>query len=243
MNKKILRYEIKRIVFSKMFIVTFMLALAYSLIDLYINIVKGVSGTAPFSQWSYCKFLCDINTILLLIVMLFCTDLFSKQESMVKEITLFTSIPYRKVLSTKCLAIFISYSIVTLSCILTSLIFYKTTFNFTNFQNFILPILIILIPTFIFIFSGTIYLGSKKQILIYIFIPIVMFFSFFSFYTIPLFDIFAKGYITNAPKIAEIDITGEPIFSLSLSFIISRFSLILLGIFLYIITFCRKFSK
>jgi len=64
MDIKILKYELKRIIFSKMFVITFIIALFFSVIDLYTEIIQGVSGTSPFSKWSYCKFLCDINKVL-----------------------------------------------------------------------------------------------------------------------------------------------------------------------------------
>lgn len=236
MDKKIFRYELKRIIFSRMFIVTFILALVFCVIDFYFEIISGVSGTAPFSQWSYCKFLCDVNTILLLIVMFFCTDFFSSQEERVKEITLFTPVPYKKIWLSKSLAIFSSYFIVSLSCIILSLFFYKLTFNFTTFQNFLLPVLIILLPSFILVFGASVYLGSKSQTLLYILIPVIMLLSLMSFHITPFIDIFAKGYIVHTPKVAGLDITGEPIFKLSIDFIISRFLFSLLGIFLFLLT-------
>lgn len=243
MDKKVLKYEFKRIVFSKMFIVTFIIALIFSAVDFYASIIRGVSVTAPFSQWSYCKFLCDINSILLLIVMFFCTDFFSKQEERVQEITLFTPMPFKKIWVSKSIAIFISYSIVALSCILLSLFFYKLTLDYTDFQKFLIPIIVILLPTFVFVFGISIYLGNKSQTLLYIAIPIIIMLSLLSFDVIPFLDIFAKGYITNAPKIAELDSLGEPIFNLSLTFIMSRILFLLLGIVLILFKRPKKVSK
>jgi hypothetical protein len=96
MDIKILKYELKRIIFSKMFVITFIIALLFSVINLYTIIIQGISGTAPFSQWSYCTFLCDINTIILFILMLSCTGLFSRNEQSVREITSCTSLPPKK---------------------------------------------------------------------------------------------------------------------------------------------------
>ncbi|MFA9463097.1 MAG: hypothetical protein ACERKN_02285 [Velocimicrobium sp.] len=242
MNKKILKYELKRIIFSKMFVITFIIALFFSVINLYTKIIQGVSGTAPFSQWSYCKFLCDINTIMLLILMLSCTGLFSRNEQRVKEITSSTPLPQKKYLTTKSLALFISYLIIALCCILISLAFYKTTFNFTNFQNFLLPILIILLPPFVFVFGMSMFLGSKSQTLLYAWIPIVMILSLISFNSTPFIDIFAKGYVTYMPTVLPVDRIGEPVFSLSFDFIVSRLLFTLVGLVLYVASF-KKLSK
>ncbi|AKA67235.1 hypothetical protein [Clostridium scatologenes] len=237
MDMKILKYELKRIIFSKIFVITFIIALFFSVIDLYTEIIQGVSGTAPFSKWSYCKFLCDINTIMLLILMLTCTGLFSRNEQRVREITSCTSLPQKKYLTTKNLALLISYLIIAMCCIFISVIFYKTTFNFTNFENFLLPILIILLPTFAFVFGTSMFLGSKKQIFLYIWIPIVLILSLVNFNNAPFIDIFAKGYASYMPTILPVDGFGEPVFILSSHFIISRIIFTLIGIMLYLASF------
>jgi len=242
MNIKILKYELKRIIFSKMFVITFIIAFFFSVIDLYAEIIQGVSDTAPFSQWSYCKYLCDINTIMLLILMLSCTELFSKNEQRVREITSCTSLPQKKYLATKSLTMFISYLIIMVCCILISLIFYKTTFNFISFQNFLLPILIILLPTFVFVFGTSMFLGTKSQILLYSWIPIVLILSLISFNSTPFIDIFAKGYVTYMPTVLPVDSLGEPVFSLSLDFIMSRLTFTLVGMVLYVASF-KKLSR
>ncbi|WP_411680633.1 hypothetical protein [Clostridium thailandense] len=244
MDIKILKYEIKRLIFSKRFVIIFIIALFFSVIDLYTEIIQGVSGTAPFSKWSYCKFLCDINTIMLLILMLTCTGLFSRNEQRVREITSCTSLPQKKYLAIKSLALFISYLIIAVCCILISLVFYKTTFNFTDFQKFLLPILIILLPTFVFVFGTSMFLGSKSQTLLYAWIPIVLILSLISFSSTPFIDTFAKGYVTYMPTILPVDSLGEPAFSLSLAFIMSRLLFTIIGMFLYVASFPRySFEK
>ncbi|NMM65865.1 hypothetical protein HBE96_25135 [Clostridium sp. P21] len=242
MDTKILKYELKRIIFSKIFVITFIIALFFSVIDLYTEIIQGVSGTAPFSKWSYCKFLCDINTIMLLILMLSCTGLFSRNEQRVREITSCTSLPQKKYLATKSLALSISYLIIAICCILISFVFYKTTFNFTDFQKFLLPMLIILLPTFVFVFGTSMFLGSNSQTLLYAWIPIVLILSLVSFNSTPFIDVFAKGYVTYMPTVISVDSLGEPIFSLPLNFIMSRLLFTLVGMVLYVASF-KKLSR
>jgi hypothetical protein len=242
MEIKILKYDLKRIVFSKLFVITFIIELFYSVINLYTEIIQGVSGTSPFSQWSYCKFLCDINAIMLLILMLSCTELFSRNEQRVKEITSCTAMPPKKYLATKSLALIISYIIVAICCILISVVFYKTTFHFTSFQNFLMPILIILLPTFAFVFGTSMFLGSKSQTLLYAWIPVVLILSLMSFHSTPFIDISAKGYITDMPTVLPVDKLGEPVFRLSFDFIMSRLLFTLVGVVLYVASF-KKLSE
>lgn len=237
MDAKILKYELKRIICSKIFAVTFIIGFFFSVIYLYTEIIQGVSGTAPFSQWSYCMFLCEINTILLLVLMLSCTGLFSRKEQSVREITSFTPLPQKKYIATKSFVLFIAYFILAFCCILISLVFYKTTFHFVNFKKFLLPILLILLPTFIFVSGTSMFLGSRSQRLLYAWIPIVLIWSLIGTSSTPFIDIFAKGYITYMPAGLPVDSFGEPVFSLSFDFIMSRLLITVIGIVLYLASF------
>ncbi|WPC43735.1 hypothetical protein [Clostridium sp. JS66] len=187
--------------------------------------------------------MCDINTIMLLILMLSCTGLFSRNEQRVREITSCTSLPQKKYLATKSLALSISYLIIAIYCILISFVFYKTTFNFTDFQKFLLPMLIILLPTFVFVFGTSMFLGSKSQTLLYAWIPIILILSLISFNNAPFIDIFAKGYVTYMPTVLSVDSLGEPVFSLSLNFIMSRLIFTLIGMILYVASFKKLSGK
>jgi len=121
-------------------------------------------------------------------------------------------------------------------------VFYNRTFDFASFQNFLLPMLIILLPTFLFVFGTSMFLGSKSQTLLYAWIPIVLILSLISFNSTPFIDIFAKGYVTYMPTVLPVDSLGEPAFSLSLNFIMSRLLFTPVGMVLYVASF-KKLSR
>lgn len=242
MNLKIIKYETKRIICSKLFVITFILTGMYSLLNLYTKIMQGVSGTAPFSPWSYSMFLCNINTMLLFILMLSCTGLFSKKEQHVRAITSCTALSQKKYLTSKIMALFISYFMILVCCIIISLVFYSFIFHYFAFQNFIIPIIIILIPTFVFVLGASMFLGSKSETLLYIWIFIVLLWSMTSFSSTPFLDVFAKGYVTFMPTILPVDALGEPIFKLSFAFIMSRLVITLVGVLLFHASFHKLSS-
>jgi hypothetical protein len=242
MSIKILKYELKRIYISKGYVISFIISLLFSVIVLYTEIIQGVSGTAPFSQWSYCKFLCDINTILLMVLMLSCTGLFSENEQRVSEITSCTSFSQKQYIMIKSLALTISYLVVAICCVLLSLAFYKTTFDFLDFQSFLLPIMIILLPTFVFVIGSIIFWGSRSKILLYVWIPVILLLSWINIDSTPFIDVFAKGYVTHRPIVLPVDRLGEPIFRLSVDFVISRLLLIAAGVVLYAASFKKSFK-
>ncbi|MDR1522125.1 MAG: hypothetical protein LBS28_04660 [Streptococcaceae bacterium] len=231
---KIFRYELKRLAFSKFFIITLIVAAFFSIYVLNTKIIKGVGYTAPFSQWSFSCFLCEVQPFLLLVLMFFITMLFTKNETLVKEITLSTPISYAKYFVLKISSIFAAYFLITSVFILISMGFYVFTFRFTNFSHFILPLLLILLPSFIFVFGIGLFLGSKKITWLYTFMPIVLILSFLKIEMSPFLDIFAKGFINHEPFILPLGLSGEVDFKLSLIFIISRIILIFFGGFSFI---------
>jgi hypothetical protein len=227
---KIFKYELKRLVFSKFFIVVSAITILFSFYTLNTKIIKGVGFTAPFSKWSYSGFLCEVQPFLLLILIFFTTMLFTKNEDLVKKITLATPISYTKYFAVKILSISAAYFLIAAISILISMIFYVMTFQFTNFVHFIFPTLLILLPNFVFVFGISLYLGNKKLTWLYILIPITLILSFLNFNTSPFLDIFTKGFVWHTPSTLPIGIDGDAIFKVSVSFILSRIFLIALGL-------------
>lgn len=243
MNRILFKYELKRTLFSKVNVVMFVLTLLFSLFTLYTEIIQGVSGTAPFSPWSYSKFLCDIHTIVLLNLMFSCSGLFSKNEQRVREVTSCTSLPQKTVMRTKSLVLFTNYLIQVMGCILISLVFYKVTFQFVNVQSYLLPIVLLLFPAFMFVFGTSLFLGGKRQALLFAWIPIVLIGSWVTLGSNVFIDVFAKGYVTYMPTLVPVDSLGEPVFRLSLAFIMSRLLFTLIGTGLYVASFKKNVMK
>lgn len=242
MNRILFKYELKRTLFSKANAVMFTLALLFSVFTLYTETIQGVSGTAPFSPWSYSKFLCDIHTIVLLSLMFSVSGLFSKNEQRVREVTSCTSLPQKTVIRTKSLVLFTNYLIQVMGCILISLLFYKVTFQFVNVQSYLLPIVLLLFPAFMFVFGTSLFLGSKSQALLFTWIPIVLIGSWVTLGSTVFIDVFAKGYVTYQPSLMPVDRFGEPVFRLAWGFIWSRLLFTLVGAVLYAASF-KKTKK
>jgi hypothetical protein len=152
------------------------------------------------------------------------------------------SLSQKKYLAAKSLALVISYLFTMVCCILISFFFYRTTFHFTNFQNFLLPVLIIILPALMFVFGASMFLGSKSRVLLYVLIPIVLILSSVSINSTPFADIFAKGYVTYMPTVVTVNSLGEPVFHLSFGFILSRLLITLAGMAIYTASF-KKLSE
>ena len=227
---KIFKYELKRLIFTKFYLVISALSILYSYNLLTTKYVMGLSSTAPFSQWSYSGFLCDMNTFLLLVVMFFCTYLFSKKEKEVREITRPTPMPENKYFMIKTFAIITTYLILCAAIITVSFIFYAQIFKFTDFCSFLLPMIIVLLPSLLLTIGLCFFLGNKNVSLIYVAMPVVIGLSILELGINPFLDVFAKGYITASPLLVPVDQTGEPLFMLSSVFVMSRVLFLVLGL-------------
>lgn len=242
MDKVIMKYELKRLLFSKTFVTVLIITFFYAAVNLNTEILQGDSGAAPFSSWSYCLFLCNMNTFLLMLLLLSGRELFSANEKRVWEVTSCTSLPRGKYLFTKYLALMCTYLIAAAGTIIISLLFYKIVFHTAAWQNFIIPVLVIWVPSAFFVFGVSIFTGSRNQVLFSIWIIFVLLGSLINFNG-PLFlDVFAKGYVTRMPAVLPVDISGEPVFRLSPDFIWSRVIFLAAGIFFYAVSMKKRLS-
>ena len=62
---KIIRYELKRLIFSKYYVFLLLITGLFAYYILSQKVILGTAYTAPFSNWSYTTFLCDMLPYLL----------------------------------------------------------------------------------------------------------------------------------------------------------------------------------
>lgn len=217
---KIIRYELKRLIFNKIFFALLIVTLIYSYFKLSWDIVIGVAYSAPFSRWSYGAYLAGVLPLLLTALLFFITYLYSNHEKQVKQLTLATPADPVKYAAAKCLAIIIGYIIISLLVIATSLIFYAVLFKYYNFGAFIIPILLTLIPGLLFIMGAGLLLGSVKSNLLYVLIVLVIIISFVPLP--PYADLYGGHLYSTYPLKLPVGPDGEPIFKLPLEFILNR---------------------
>jgi len=224
---RILAYELKRLLFNKFFFTLIVISGLYGYLILTSDVIVGVAYTAPFSPWSYGMYLARILPLLLITVFFFITFLYSGQEKSVKLLTFATPVNLFKYCMVKCSAIFVGYLIISLFIILISLVFYARIFRFFGFGVFILPILITLIPGFLFFFGIGLLAGSLQPNTLYVLMIAVLLLGFFP---LPHFlDIYGNNLFGGYPLTLPVGTDGEPLFSLPASFIAGKVFLSLAG--------------
>nr|UWI51707.1 hypothetical protein NZ312_08375 [Clostridioides difficile] len=237
-NLKIMKYEMKRLLFSKVYLVLLLITGWFSYNVLKTKTIYGLNDTAPFSEWSYSSFLLDINPFLLVIVLMFCTYIFSKKEEAVKTITMTTKIKPTTYFCLKSITIAVAYLLTVTVVIAISFIFYNRVFQFNNFAQFVQPILLILIPTVLFVLGVGMFIGNINGNLLYVFIPIIFLITNSGALSI----ISGKNLVNSILESKVADTMGNLAFDIPQGFVISRIALGVIGILL-IVNVCKAYNK
>jgi len=227
---KILVYELKRLLLNKFFFTLTVISGLYGYIILSSDIIVGVAYTAPFSPWSYGMYLARVLPLLLITLLFFITFLYSEQEKGVKQLTFATPVNLSRYCLVKCSAIAAGFLLISLFVVLISLVFYARVFRFFGFDAFVIPILITLIPGFLFIFGAGLLTGSVRSNVLYVLMIAVLLLGFFQ---LPhFFDIYGGNLFGAYPLALPVGTDGEPAFSLPVSFIAGKVFFSLAGIML-----------
>lgn len=235
----IIKHEIRRLVFNKKyFYMTLILALFTSDILLRL-VIHGEYGTAPFSKWSYSSFIAMISPMLMIILVLLCTSVFSEKEMKIRKIIYSTPITQMRYYIVKAASIYIAFILATLVPIIMSLIYYGILFKFYDYSTFIKPILFFLLPISILALGGCMFIGKLSIKLLYALIP----FSFLNGLNLgfPVWvDLYGNNFLLDHGfRLWRNNITGFIPYDLPWNFMISRLLFICFGIILFGIT-CKK---
>ena len=159
-NLVLLKYEMHRLILTKKYFYMILLLALWTIDVLMRLVINGFSSTAPFSQWSYTLFINLFAPILLVILILLCTSIFSEKEESVRNIIYSTPLSETKYYIMKGSAVALVFHHYCCIPIIISFVYYAFLFEYTEYLNFILPIVLFLIPTSIFIFGLSIALGK-----------------------------------------------------------------------------------
>ena len=227
---RIFWYELKRLIFNRLFIALIIITGLYSYMILTREIILGIAFTAPFSPWSFGTYMAKVLPLLMITLLFFITFMYSNHEKQVRQLTLATPVDSFKYCLIKCASITAGFFIITLFTIVLSMIFYFALFRFTKFDDFIMPVVITVIPCMLFIFGAGLLLGGLNANILYVLMITVLLFTFLP---LPAFlDIYGARFFSMYPLTLALGPDGEPSFSLPIYFILSRFCFCVVGVFM-----------
>lgn len=208
---KILFYELKRLLLNKFFFALLAVTSFYCYQVLSGEIILGVAGTAPFSEWSYGFYLARVLPLMLIMLLFFITFLYSKKEKQVQVLTGATPINPRRYGFIKSLAIMIGYLLISAVVIAISFVFYGNVFRYSQFSGFFIPILMTLIPAMLFVMGLGFVLGRIHPGLLY---ALMLALLLLGFITLPYgADLTGNSFFQYYPLTLPLGTDGEPAFT------------------------------
>ncbi len=228
---RILWYELKRLIWNKVFVGLLAVLLLYGYAQLTGSIIRGVANTAPFSPWSYGFYLSQMISILLIALLFFFAALNSPKEKRVQAILFATGVRQSHYWLTKAASHMIGFSLLCIIAGLAAVVFYISLFHFKDFTSFFVPMLFALIPPVIFTLGLGMVLGRIHIGLVYLFMIALTIYDSIPFpYEL---SVTAGNFFSRYPL--ELKVL-DPAFSVPAGFLASRLAYIAAGLLL--IAFC-----
>ena len=225
---KIFKYELKIILLKPYVFVMLGITLLYSYFILSTETILGVSNTAPFSGWSFGKYLGDTTLSSMLVSLMIMSLLYSKRQRNVGILTDVTGFSVRKRILIRNVIIGGFFLLNNLLIFIEGCIFLGALFGEVYPGLYIIDWLLITIPCLLVILGVGNLLGRINPVLIYVFMGVVMLMAFvMSEYAI---DINGANYFEVVSETLETFKGGETPFTVQPAFLCKRMAYSILGV-------------
>lgn len=171
---KLFRYELRRMLCSKLFIIVLLVCLAFGWLTLTTVTIRGTAHTAPFSPWSFGDYLSRLLPLLCLGELCLVSVFTSRRERAVQALTQAAPIdPWRYALVR--LGAVLAGTLALWLCVIALAVgFYVSLFGWQDYGGLFLPALLALLPTAMFCLGVGWALGRHSPVLIYAVMGVVL---------------------------------------------------------------------
>lgn len=143
---KIFCYELRRLLWNKVFFGVLAVSLAYGYLTLSGTILPGVAHTAPFSPWSFGYYLSQLLPALCLGELFFVSFFTSGQARRAAQLTEATPVKPRAYAFTRCCAVVLGTVLLTAAVIALAGAFFYRLFHRTFLNSWAIPAVLTLLP-------------------------------------------------------------------------------------------------
>ena len=221
---KIFRYELRRLLWNKLFFGILLVSLGYGWLTLTGPVIRGVAHTAPFSLWSFGYYLSQTLPLICLGELFFLAFFFSKEERLLRPLTQATPVKWQRYIALRCGAVLTATAILCLCVAALAVGFFVSLFGWMIYGELILPALLSLIPPIAFCLGAGLMLSYMNHGLTYILMAAVLLLSALPLPTAASFSL--SGFFSQFPLTLD---TLDPVFHIPVWVAISRIALTLLG--------------
>lgn len=227
----IFRYEFKRLLFSREYLLLLAAALVYSYSLLHSVVLIGTNYTAPFSLWTFSTYVSAVSPILLILLLALCARQYTVSERGAMSIINAAPMPSSTLKLIRYGAITCAFLIVAALSFMICFAFYWFVFDYTAIGELAYSGMLLILPSFLLLFGAAMLLGNKQPALIYVLLVVVLIVGAFGISLPACFDIFGAS-VTQALY------TGAQTFSFASSFIAGRIAFVLIGAVCIILSLC-----
>ena len=238
---KILKYELRIILLKPYICALTIVTLLYSYFILSTEIILGVSDTAPFSAWSFGKYMGDGALVSLLVTLLILAATFSERQKKVGVLTEVTGFSKKKMIITRSIIVGGYFLVSNILIFVMGCIFMKALFGEMYIGSYMIDFIFITIPCLFIILGPGNMLGSKKPVFIYIFMALIFAAAFvLKEYSI---DINGANYFEIMSARLEALKGGETQFVISPGYVIKRSVYLAVGVVVLMINLMQTDRK
>jgi hypothetical protein len=225
----IFKYELRRLLLSKEYMLLLVAVLIYSFSLLRSVVMFGTDYTAPFSQWTFCTYVSSVSPILLILLLALCARQFTASERGAMAIINAAPMPSSVFKAIRYGATACAFLIVAVLTTVICFLFYWVVFDYTAFGSLIASDLMLLLPSAILVFGAAMLLGNKKTALVYVLLAAVLIIGVFGV-SLPAYIDILGGSTTQQLN------NGVHDFAFSSAFIAGRIISVIAGITCIIIS-------
>lgn len=165
---KLFRYELRRVLLSKLFVVVVLVCLGFGWLTLATATIRGVAHTAPFSPWSFGDYLSRLLPLLCLGELCLVSVFTSRRERAVQVITQTAPIDPGRYALIRWGAVLTGTLALWLGVIALALGFYISLFGRQDYGELAAPALLTLLPAGLFCLGAGWTLGRRSPSLVYV---------------------------------------------------------------------------
>lgn len=226
MNKgKVFKYELKRLLFSKEYLLLLAATLVFSASLIRGVVLFGVNFTAPFSQLTFSTYCSSLAPFYFALLLVLCAKQNKVSERGAEAIISTTSMPFHVFRLIRYSAIMCAFLATVTLPFVACFMFYRLTFSFTDIGGLLGLGVLFIIPSSLFLLGVAMFLGNRKAVGIYILLVVILFFSIFQIAPPSFLDLIGSTAV-------QAFYMGEN--TLSSVFVTGRAALLVLGIVLII---------
>lgn len=165
---KLFRYELRRLLWNKLFFGLLAVMLCYGWLTFAGDTILGVARTAPFSPWSFGSYLSQITPLAALGELLFLSRYASRQEQRVSAVTRAAPLEPKKYAAVRCSAVLAGTLILYICGAGLCAAFYALLFGWYEFSSLLAPALLVCGPVILFCMGAGLSLGEIHPALPYV---------------------------------------------------------------------------